>query len=186
MVVPPPDGGVRIGLTIPKGGSALKARGVSCHHGRAMRRVVAILLAVTLALALVVAVRHRDPGDGRVGAPLPGTVTGVGSALAPAPPTASTPARRGGARGGVDTALAQAREVLAAIEARHGQPLEGYVGGRIFQNREGRLPAGRYREYDVHPHTPGLDRGPERLVINQVTGRAYYSADHYRTFVPLN
>src|SRR5262245_55576579 len=135
-----------------------------------MRRVVVILLAVTLALAVVVALRHRDPGDNRVGAPLPGTGTGVGSAP---PPTASTPAGRGGARGGVDTALAQAREVLAAIEARHGQALEGYVGGRVFQNREGRLPAGRYREYDVHARTPGQDRGPERLVINQATGRAY-------------
>jgi ribonuclease T1 len=76
--------------------------------------------------------------------------------------------------------------VLAAIEARHGQPLAGYVGGRVFYNREGRLPAGRYREYDVHPRIPGRDRGPERLVINQATGHAYYSADHYRTFVPLN
>jgi len=80
----------------------------------------------------------------------------------------------------------RAREVLAAIEAGGGQPLAGYVGGRLFQNREGRLPAGRYREYDLYPHTPGKDRGPERLVIDQGTGRAYYSADHYRTFVPIN
>ena len=76
--------------------------------------------------------------------------------------------------------------MLAAIEARQGEPLEGHVGGRAFHNRERRLPAGRYREYDVHPRVPGQDRGPERLVIEQSTGRAYYTRDHYRTFVPLN
>ena len=151
-----------------------------------MRRAVVVLLAVALGLAVVVVLRHRDLGGARVG-PLPGAATGEGSAFAPAAPTASTPAGLGGARGGRDpAALTQARDVLVAIEARHGQPLEGYVGGRLFHNREGRLPAGRYREYDVHPRTPGQDRGPERLVINQATGRAYYSSDHYRTFVPLN
>ena len=76
--------------------------------------------------------------------------------------------------------------MLAAIEARGGEPLAGYVGGRAFHNRERRLPAGRYREYDVYPRVPGQDRGPERLVIERATGRAYYTRDHYRTFVPLN
>jgi len=83
-------------------------------------------------------------------------------------------------------ALERARDVLAAIEDRGGKPLPGYVGGRAFHNRERRLPAGRYREYDVHPRVPGDDRGPERLVVEQTTGRAYYTGDHYRTFVPLN
>jgi ribonuclease T1 len=150
-----------------------------------MRRAIVVLLAIALALAVVVALRYRDPGGDRVGAARPGVVTEESSA--PAAANASIPAGSGAARSGVDpAALDQAREVLAAIEARHGQPLAGYVGGRVFHNREGQLPAGRYREYDVHPRTPGLDRGPERLVINQATGRAYYSADHYRTFVPLN
>jgi ribonuclease T1 len=83
-------------------------------------------------------------------------------------------------------ALERAREVLAAIEAQGGEALAGYVGGRAFHNRERRLPAGRYREYDLHPRIPGQDRGPERLVIERTTGRAYYTGDHYRTFVPLN
>jgi ribonuclease T1 len=150
-----------------------------------MRRAVLVLLVMGLPLAVIVALRPRDPGVDRIGVPSPGTVTGAAStpATAPAAPTASTPAGRGAAEA---AALQQARDVLTAIEARHGQPLGGYVGGRVFHNREGRLPAGRYREYDVHPRTPGQDRGPERLVINQATGRAYYSADHYRTFIPLN
>ena len=79
-----------------------------------------------------------------------------------------------------------ARETLKALEARHGEPLPGYVGGRAFQNRERALPRGRYREYDVHPKVRGKNRGAERIVIDQRTGKAYYTADHYRSFIPMN
>lgn len=79
-----------------------------------------------------------------------------------------------------------ARETLKAIEERHGEPLPGYVGGRTFQNRERVLPRGRYREYDVHPKVPGRNRGAERIVIDQRSGKAYYTADHYRSFIPMN
>jgi guanyl-specific ribonuclease Sa len=79
-----------------------------------------------------------------------------------------------------------ALETLQAIEARHGDPLPGYVGGRSFQNRERKLPRGRYREYDVHPKVRGKNRGAERIVIEQRTGKAYYTSDHYHSFVPMN
>src|SRR5262249_10571652 len=80
----------------------------------------------------------------------------------------------------------KARRVLAEIQKRHGEPLPGYVGGRTFGNREQRLPHGNYREYDVNPKKPGKSRGTERIVIEQRTGKAYYSRDHYDTFVPMN
>ncbi len=80
----------------------------------------------------------------------------------------------------------KAKEILEAIQKRHGDPLPGYVGGRTFQNRERKLPSGRYREYDVNPKVPGRNRGPERLVIEQRTGKAYYTDDHYLTFIPMN
>jgi guanyl-specific ribonuclease Sa len=80
----------------------------------------------------------------------------------------------------------KAHEILQAVQMRHGHPLPGYIGGRTFQNRERRLPPGRYREYDVNPKRPGRDRGPERIVIEQQTGKAYYTGDHYVTFLPLN
>ena len=99
---------------------------------------------------------------------------------------AQAPARSGSA-GRPDAAMhgipAHAYEVLAEIERRGGQAPPGYVGGRTFGNRERRLPRGVYREYDVFPYVPGRNRGVERLVIEQRTGRAYYTADHYRTFV---
>jgi ribonuclease T1 len=65
-----------------------------------------------------------------------------------------------------------------------GRPPEGYVGGRVWQNRERNLPLeGQYREYDVNPKLPGKNRGPERLVIDETSGNAWYTPDHYRTFI---
>ncbi|QPD02857.1 MAG: hypothetical protein Nkreftii_000631 [Candidatus Nitrospira kreftii] len=84
------------------------------------------------------------------------------------------------------TAPQKAYDLLQRLEERDGSPLPGYVGGREFQNRERRLPRGRYREYDVNPKIRGHSRDAERIVIEQRTGKAYYTGDHYRTFVPLN
>ena len=80
----------------------------------------------------------------------------------------------------------KAYDLLKQLEERGGIPLQGYVGGRDFQNRERRLPRGYYREYDVNPRIRGRRRDAERIVIEQRTGKAYYTGDHYRTFVPLN
>jgi ribonuclease T1 len=80
----------------------------------------------------------------------------------------------------------KARAVLAEIQKRNGEPPPGYVGGRTFSNRERRLPRGSYREYDVNPKKSGRNRGTERIVIEQRTGKAYYTRDHYETFTPMN
>lgn len=56
--------------------------------------------------------------------------------------------------------------------------------GLEFQNRERRLPSGEYREYTVK--TPGSsDRGARRLVVDQESGVAWYTDDHYETFAPV-
>ena len=72
---------------------------------------------------------------------------------------------------------------------KHSDAPHGYYGGRSFQNREKRLPQrGRngapiqYREWDVHPRRDGIDRGAERLVTGS-DGSAWYTADHYRSFI---
>jgi len=149
-----------------------------------MRRGVLALLAVTLTLAAIVVALRQHPGGGRAAPPeAPGPVAGEVSGSAPRTTSATTQAAPGRV---APAALERARTMLAAVEARGGEPLADYVGGRAFHNRERRLPAGRYREYDVQPRVPGQARGPERLVIDQTTGRAYYTGDHYRTFVPLN
>lgn len=80
----------------------------------------------------------------------------------------------------------KAKDLLEAIQQHGGKALPGYIGGRAFQNRERRLPRGHYREYDVNPKMRGRPRDAERIVIEQDTGRAYYTDNHYRTFMPLN
>jgi ribonuclease T1 len=80
----------------------------------------------------------------------------------------------------------KAYDLLTQLKKRGGIPLPGYVGGRDFQNRERRLPRGSYREYDVNPKRRGRGRDAERIVIERRTGKAYYTGDHYRTFVSLN
>jgi ribonuclease T1 len=80
----------------------------------------------------------------------------------------------------------KAKDLLEAIQQHEGNALPGYIGGRTFQNWERRLPRGHYREYDVNPKIRGRPRDAERIVIEQDTGRAYYTDNHYRTFMPLN
>ena len=82
--------------------------------------------------------------------------------------------------------LQKSKDLLEAIQQHEGKALPGYFGGGAFQNRERRLPRGYYREYDVNPKIRGRSRDAERIVIEQDTGKAYYTGDHYRTFTPLN
>ena len=59
--------------------------------------------------------------------------------------------------------------------------------GTVFANREGRLPRKPrewYREYVVP--TPGVrGPGPQRIILGR-EGEAFYTPDHYGTFIPLN
>jgi ribonuclease T1 len=78
---------------------------------------------------------------------------------------------------------AKALQVLDYVR-RTGEAPEGYVGGRIFENREGRLPSnGDYREFDVDPHHG--PRNAERIIIEWNTKKAWYTGDHYQSLVPL-
>jgi hypothetical protein len=130
--------------------------------------------------------------------PLPAIETGAqpasdraagGSSLVEKPPTENRTATRRRA-----TVPRYVLQVLESVDKHHHAP-EGYVGGREFLNLgkdgEQSLPNfdadGKpinYREWDVHPHVPGKNRGPERLVTGS-DGSAYYTADHYRTFIRI-
>jgi ribonuclease T1 len=81
-------------------------------------------------------------------------------------------------------------EVLNYIELNQKAP-EGFVGGRTFKNREGLLPKkdenGKlffYQEWDVHLKERGKNRGAERLVTSNL-GNAYYTKDHYQSFIKI-
>jgi ribonuclease T1 len=71
---------------------------------------------------------------------------------------------------------------VADYVAKNGKAPQGYVGGTVFQNREGLLPQGTaYKEYDVNPKVSGQNRGAERIVIGS-DGSRYYTGDHYASF----
>lgn len=120
-----------------------------------------------------------------LGFPIPSVDAETGVGPAPGNSTLNLP-RSTDTPSSLRTVPQKAYDLLRRLEERDGSPLPGYIGGREFQNRERRLPRGRYREYDVNPKIRGRSRDAERLVIEQRTGKAYYTGDHYRTFIPLN
>jgi RHS repeat-associated protein len=81
----------------------------------------------------------------------------------------------------IATGIVDLRATLRAISSGQLKPRN------VFGNFEGRLPKqplGYYEEF-VNP-TPGIQgAGPQR-VIRGAGGEFYYTADHYKTFVPLN
>lgn len=134
-------------------------------------RLISLLIGLLCTFSLVssVSVTAADLGDGTFHAD---TIIGSSDQVE-RPSWRTTPPQK-------------AYDLLKQLEERGGTPLPGYIGGRDFQNRERRLPRGYYREYDVNPKIRGRRRDAERIVIEQRTGKAYYTGDHYRTFVPLN
>jgi guanyl-specific ribonuclease Sa len=106
---------------------------------------------------------------------------------APVPPAPTQIQAQVHAEGAVPS---YARETLAYIR-QHGDAPPGFVGGRVFGNYEGSLPRFdsrrkriAYREWDVHPRAEGRNRGTERLITGN-DGRAWFTADHYRSFVEV-
>jgi dienelactone hydrolase len=98
-------------------------------------------------------------------------------------PKSKAPPAKAAAKGIPD----KVTKVLEYVD-KHGEPMDGYEGGRTFGNIERRLAQTddkgrriRYREWDVNPLRPGVNRGAERLVTGS-DGSAYYTDDHYSTF----
>ncbi len=81
-------------------------------------------------------------------------------------------------------------DVLKYIRTNH-HAMEGYVGGRVFSNREKIVPETdangnpiQYQEWDVNPKIQGQNRGAERILTGS-DGRAWYTNDHYQTFTEI-
>jgi RHS repeat-associated protein len=96
-----------------------------------------------------------------------------GAAKGPGAPFPTRPVRPDKIHG-LEDALARARKGENRISP----------DGKIFENRYGNLPEGRYTEWDVP--TPGVaGPGKRRLVFNKDTGEAFYTWNHYNDFVPV-
>ena len=81
-------------------------------------------------------------------------------------------------------------EILDYVLKNNKAP-EGYVGGRIFTNREKKLPFYdknsvliKYQEWDVNPKVKNKNRGTERLITGS-DHSAYFTHDHYKTFTKI-
>ena len=88
----------------------------------------------------------------------------------------------------------KARGVYEYQRNHNGALPKYYKGGKTFRNEGSgqKLPTKTsnntliaYKEYDVNPKIPGVDRGTERMVIGS-EGNVYYTRNHYRTFYKLN
>jgi len=93
-------------------------------------------------------------------------------------------AQRRGRRSTAD--LPQKAVEVYKYALNHHAPPAGYVGGGVWRNREKNLPrGGNYHEFDVNPKVRGRNRGAERIIVDYDTGKAWYTGDHYRTFISI-
>ncbi|CAM3036093.1 ribonuclease domain-containing protein [Prescottella defluvii] len=166
---------------------------------RSKNPIIALLVALA-GLAVAVFVGTQGGGDDQ--APAAASVTSVTSVTSSA--TTTTPkaatAKPTAPKPGATSSVAKNSAVpdyvwttLAAIDAGGWPPADspGTQGGRTFGNHEGRLPATsdggrkvRYQEWDVNRKRDGRGRDAERIVTGD-DGSAWYTSDHYETFVRM-
>lgn len=149
-------------------------------------RGVAVTICILVALSGC-AVRPSAPASvtDATATPQTATATTVSASVAAPTPTPRATVRPATAASTPDPRIPQkAYDTLQYVRAHNGDPPPGFTGGTIFENRERLLPPGRYREYDVDRNT-GRGRNAERLVIEQASGQAYYTGDHYDSFIPI-
>ena len=82
------------------------------------------------------------------------------------------------------------QKIIKAIDKTE-KNLPGYVGGRIFKNKEKMLPIKTnfkkniiYKEWDIKPRIEGVNRGAERVVTGN-DGSVWYTNDHYKNFTKM-
>ena len=85
----------------------------------------------------------------------------------------------------------EAYDTYEYVTSHNGTPKNGYKGGSTYAN-DGRagsavLPEeyAPFREYDIYPKIKNVSRGAERIVISDTGSSAWYTSDHYKTFVRL-
>ncbi|MDL2295918.1 hypothetical protein LJC18_03885 [Lachnospiraceae bacterium OttesenSCG-928-E19] len=85
-----------------------------------------------------------------------------------------------------DATKAKIEKVRAeAQRTKYENNLANHKGGKDYINKDGKLPEGQYKEFDLNPSQKGVARGSERIVIEKNTGKTYYTPDHYETFIEI-
>lgn len=85
----------------------------------------------------------------------------------------------------------EAYDTYDYVSSHNGTPRQGYKGGKVFLNdgRDGGavLPNSYapFYEYDIYPKVTGIDRGTERIIISHSGHAAWYTSNHYQSFVRM-
>lgn len=79
----------------------------------------------------------------------------------------------------------KSKDMVKKVKGNKGRKINGYQGGIEFKNREKLLPGKlKYKEYDINIYKKGINRGKQRIVIEN-NGRAWYTPDHHKTFFEI-
>jgi len=166
--------------------------------------VTVVVAVVALVLAVTLSSRDSDSSASSVtksSSAQSSTVQTKPGATTKAAPSSSVPSSSAPSSSAVKTTQqtnsdAPTRVLATLVEIDAGRwpdsaNAPGTKGGITFRNSEGRLPAvgaggGRvvYQEWDVNAKKNGQGRDAERIVTGN-DGSAWYTLDHYDTFVRI-
>lgn len=179
--------------------------GLKMPSAKTRNAIITVVVAV-VALVLAVTLSSRD-SDGsassvaKSSSAQSSTVQAKPGATTKAAPSSSVPSSSAPSSSAVKTTQqtnsdAPTRVLATLVEIDAGRwpdsaNAPGTKGGITFRNSEGRLPAvgaggGRvvYQEWDVNAKKNGQGRDAERIVTGN-DGSAWYTLDHYDTFVRI-
>ncbi|MBS2988699.1 ribonuclease N [Rhodococcus erythropolis] len=166
--------------------------------------ITVVVAVVALVLAVTLSSRDSDSSASSVtksSSAQSSTVQAKPGATTKAAPSSSAPSSSAPSSSAVKTTQqtnsdAPTRVLATLVEIDAGRwpdsaNAPGTKGGITFRNSEGRLPAvgaggGRvvYQEWDVNAKKNGQGRDAERIVTGN-DGSAWYTLDHYDTFVRI-
>lgn len=158
----------------------------SARSGPAVAIAAVLLLVVGIALAVwLSAGSSSDPGSSNSGSSNSGSSHSGASNSGSSSNSGQSSGKQPPQRVSATLALIDAGQWPAAANA------PGTRGGTRFGNNEGLLPktgpTGQrltFQEWDVNPKKPNRGRDAERIITAN-DGSAWYTLDHYRTFVQI-
>lgn len=181
------------------------SEGLKMPSAKTRNAIITVVVAV-VALVLAVTLSSRDSDSSassvtKSSSSQSSTVQAKPGATTKAAPSSSVPSSSAPSSSAVKTTQqtnsdAPARVLATLVEIDAGRwpdsaNAPGTKGGITFRNSEGRLPAvgaggGRvvYQEWDVNAKKNGQGRDAERIVTGN-DGSAWYTLDHYDTFVRI-
>ncbi len=179
--------------------------GLKMPSAKTRNAIITVVVAV-VALVLAVTLSSRDSDSSassvtKSSSAQSSTVQAKPGATTKAAPSSSVPSSSAPSSSAVKTTQrtnsdAPTRVLATLVEIDAGRwpdsaNAPGTKGGITFRNSEGRLPAvgaggGRvvYQEWDVNAKKNGQGRDAERIVTGN-DGSAWYTLDHYDTFVRI-